>query len=204
MPLSIESMRGTLPRGGTVLGTKRGSPFDTPTGVDEVTASIADLGLDALIVIGGNGSLSVAAKLHAEEAAADRRRAEDDRQRHRRHRRDVRLQHRRADRHRRHRPAAHHGREPRPGDGRRGDGPPQRVDRHLRRDRRRGDRRADPGDPVRHRRGVPAHHPPPRARSLRVDRRRRRGRRADAGHARDRPSRSTTSSATCASAGSPT
>ena len=61
-------MRGTLPRGGTVLGTKRGSPFDTPTGVAEVTASIADLGLDALVVVGGNGSLSIAAKLHAEEA----------------------------------------------------------------------------------------------------------------------------------------
>ena len=29
MPLTIETMRGTLPRGGTVLGTKRGSPFDT-------------------------------------------------------------------------------------------------------------------------------------------------------------------------------
>ena len=68
IPLTVESMRGTLPRGGTVLGTKRGSPFDTPTGVAEVTASIADLGLDALVVVGGNGSLSIAAKLHAEEA----------------------------------------------------------------------------------------------------------------------------------------
>ena len=46
MPLTVESMRGTLPRGGTVLGTKRGSPFDTPTGVDEVAATLADLGLD--------------------------------------------------------------------------------------------------------------------------------------------------------------
>ena len=36
MPLTVEAMRGTLPRGGTVLGTKRGSPFDTATGVDEV------------------------------------------------------------------------------------------------------------------------------------------------------------------------
>ena len=66
--LTVESMRGTLPRGGTVLGTKRGSPFDTPSGVAEVTASIADLGLEALVVVGGNGSLSIAAKLHAEEA----------------------------------------------------------------------------------------------------------------------------------------
>jgi 6-phosphofructokinase 1 len=66
MPLTIESMRGTLPRGGTVLGTKRGSPFDTPTGVAQVSATMADLGIDALIVIGGNGSLSIAAKLHAD------------------------------------------------------------------------------------------------------------------------------------------
>ncbi len=49
-----------------MLGTKRGSPFDTPTGVDEVAATIADLGLDGLIVIGGNGSLTVACQLHAE------------------------------------------------------------------------------------------------------------------------------------------
>ena len=48
IPLTVETIRGTLPRGGTVLGTKRGSPFDTPTGVDEVAATIADLGIDAL------------------------------------------------------------------------------------------------------------------------------------------------------------
>ena len=113
------------------------------------------MGLDGLIVIGGNGSLSVAYRLAVEERPADRRRAQDDRQRHRRHRRHVRLPHRRADRHRRHRPPAHHRREPRPGDGRRGDGPPQRLDRHLRRHRRRAPRVvADPGDPVRHRRGL--------------------------------------------------
>ena len=36
MPLTVESMRGTLPRGGTVLGTRRGSPFDTPGGAEDV------------------------------------------------------------------------------------------------------------------------------------------------------------------------
>jgi 6-phosphofructokinase 1 len=64
MPLTVEAMRGTLPRGGTVLGTKRGSPFDTETGAEEVAATIADLGLDAIVVIGGNGSLSVASRLY--------------------------------------------------------------------------------------------------------------------------------------------
>ena len=67
MPLSVESMRGTLPKGGTVLGTRRGSPFDTPDGVEQVKSTLSDLALDGLIVIGGNGSLSIACKLHAEE-----------------------------------------------------------------------------------------------------------------------------------------
>ena len=66
VPLTIETMRGTLPRGGTVLGTRRGSPFDHPDGVAMVQATMADIGIDGLIVVGGNGSLSVANKLHAE------------------------------------------------------------------------------------------------------------------------------------------
>jgi phosphofructokinase-like protein len=64
LPLTVETMRGTLPRGGTVLGTRRGSPFDHPDGVARVDATMADLGLDGLIVIGGNGSLTVASMLH--------------------------------------------------------------------------------------------------------------------------------------------
>jgi phosphofructokinase-like protein len=64
MPLTVETMRGTLPRGGTVLGTRRGSPFDRENGVELVHDSLADLGLDGLIVVGGNGSLSVACRLH--------------------------------------------------------------------------------------------------------------------------------------------
>ncbi|BAN02237.1 6-phosphofructokinase [Ilumatobacter coccineus] len=65
-PLSVESMRGMLPRGGTVLGTRRGSPFETDDGVEHVKQSMSDFGLDGLIVIGGNGSLSIACRLHAE------------------------------------------------------------------------------------------------------------------------------------------
>lgn len=59
LPLTVETMRGTLPRGGTVLGTKRGSPLETPDGVDRVRAALTDMGIDGLIVIGGNGSLTV-------------------------------------------------------------------------------------------------------------------------------------------------
>ena len=64
--LTVESMRGTLPRGGTVLGTRRGSPFDDDDGVAAVEATFRELGLDGLIVIGGNGSLTVAHRLHEE------------------------------------------------------------------------------------------------------------------------------------------
>jgi 6-phosphofructokinase 1 len=68
MPLTVESMRGLLPRGGTVLGTRRGSPYDHEHGVDMVEATMSDMGIDALIVVGGNGSLSLACKLHTERA----------------------------------------------------------------------------------------------------------------------------------------
>ena len=66
LPLTVETMRGLLPRGGTVLGTRRGSPFDSVNGVELTQATMSDMGLDGLIVIGGNGSLSVACKLHQE------------------------------------------------------------------------------------------------------------------------------------------
>jgi len=57
--LDDASVRGTLPRGGTILGTRRGSPLETGDGVDRVKRSLADLAIDALVVIGGNGSLTV-------------------------------------------------------------------------------------------------------------------------------------------------
>ena len=62
--LNVRSLRGMLPRGGTLLGTKRGSPFEHSDGVDQVKRAFADLELEALVVIGGNGSLTVASLLH--------------------------------------------------------------------------------------------------------------------------------------------
>jgi 6-phosphofructokinase 1 len=64
--LDVESMRGMLPKGGTILGTRRGSPFDIADGPERVRQAFRDLALDALVVIGGNGSLSVACRLHQE------------------------------------------------------------------------------------------------------------------------------------------
>lgn len=66
MPLTVQSMRGMLPKGGTILGTARGGPYDTPSGPARVAESFERNGLDAMVVIGGNGSLSVGARLHKE------------------------------------------------------------------------------------------------------------------------------------------
>ena len=67
MPLDVASLRGMLPKGGTMLGTRRGSPYDhAGRRRSRCVDTFADMGLDALIVIGGNGSLSVACQLHAD------------------------------------------------------------------------------------------------------------------------------------------
>ncbi len=60
MDVTIESCRGLLPRGGTVLGTSRIQPFMYEDGMERVHATIEANKLDALIVIGGEGTLSAA------------------------------------------------------------------------------------------------------------------------------------------------
>lgn len=64
--LKTNDVRGIAPRGGTILGTRRGGPFDKKSGVADVQRAVADLHLDALVVIGGNGSLTVASRLYEE------------------------------------------------------------------------------------------------------------------------------------------
>jgi 6-phosphofructokinase 1 len=61
--LQESDVRGLLPRGGTILGTRRGSPYDSTDGVDRVRKCFAEQKLDGLIVIGGNGSLTVASMI---------------------------------------------------------------------------------------------------------------------------------------------
>ena len=96
--------------------------------------------LDALVVIGGDGTLTIAREFF-KRGIPDRRRAEDHRQRHRRDDDDVRVRHGGGVRDRSDRPAAHHGGGAPPDHGRRGHGPLRRVDRALRRRRRRRRRR---------------------------------------------------------------
>jgi 6-phosphofructokinase 1 len=62
--LTIESVRGILPRGGTILGSSRTNPLAREGGVDRIRESMAALHLDGLIVIGGEDTLGAAAKLH--------------------------------------------------------------------------------------------------------------------------------------------
>jgi ATP-dependent phosphofructokinase / diphosphate-dependent phosphofructokinase len=68
-PLDVEGMRGTLPRGGTVLGTSRTNPYKVDGGAEACRRTIEELGIDALIAIGGEDTLGVADKLHGEGVA---------------------------------------------------------------------------------------------------------------------------------------
>ncbi|HEX4867788.1 MAG TPA: ATP-dependent 6-phosphofructokinase [Acidimicrobiales bacterium] len=66
VPMGVEVMRGTLPRGGTVLGSSRTNPYKIEGGPARVQATLEEQRVDALIAIGGEDTLGVAHKL-AEE-----------------------------------------------------------------------------------------------------------------------------------------
>jgi phosphofructokinase-like protein len=65
-PLGPREVSGLLPRGGTILGTSRTNPYRVEGGVDAVRENFAREGLDALVAIGGEDTLGVATRLHAE------------------------------------------------------------------------------------------------------------------------------------------
>ena len=64
--LTIESTRGILPRGGTILRSSRTNPFKRDDGPDLVRATLDSNGVDGLIAIGGEDTLGAAARLHGE------------------------------------------------------------------------------------------------------------------------------------------
>jgi 6-phosphofructokinase 1 len=66
MELTPQSARGILHRGGTILGTSRIDPFRVEGGPDLIRETLAGYRIEGLIVIGGEGTLSSAAKLAAE------------------------------------------------------------------------------------------------------------------------------------------
>jgi len=65
-PLGPREISGLLPRGGTVLGTTRTNPYKLEGGVERVLETFSREGLDALVAIGGEDTLGVAARLFAE------------------------------------------------------------------------------------------------------------------------------------------
>jgi ATP-dependent phosphofructokinase / diphosphate-dependent phosphofructokinase len=58
--LTRESVTGILPRGGTILGTSRFNPMQDEESVRLLQLNWKQHGLDALIVVGGEGTLSAA------------------------------------------------------------------------------------------------------------------------------------------------
>ena len=68
--LTNESVSSTIQRGGTILKTARSEEFRTPEGRTKAYEHLRKYKIDALIVIGGNGSLSGAQELAREHEIA--------------------------------------------------------------------------------------------------------------------------------------
>jgi ATP-dependent phosphofructokinase / diphosphate-dependent phosphofructokinase len=64
--LDIPAVRGILPRGGTILGSSRTNPLKTEGGVRRVKENLAKYEVDALVAIGGEDTLGVAAAMWSE------------------------------------------------------------------------------------------------------------------------------------------
>lgn len=65
MTLDVGAVRGILPRGGTILGSSRTNPYATEDGERRVLDTVEGLGVEALVVVGGEDTLGVATKLGA-------------------------------------------------------------------------------------------------------------------------------------------
>ncbi len=63
-PLRPEDVADIILRGGTILGTSRTNPFKSPSDTGKVTDSLKRHGIDALVAIGGDDTLSAAQSLH--------------------------------------------------------------------------------------------------------------------------------------------
>ncbi len=61
--MSIHDVRGILPLGGTILGTSRTNPLKIDKGVEKAMEMLRRNGVDALVPIGGDDTLSVGAAM---------------------------------------------------------------------------------------------------------------------------------------------
>src|SRR3954447_13301946 len=62
-PLGLDDVEDILSRGGTILGSSRTNPYKLDGGVDAIRSTLAALGVDALVAIGGEDTLGVAKRL---------------------------------------------------------------------------------------------------------------------------------------------
>lgn len=63
VPLTPHDVRGTLNLGGTMLGTARFHPHEGDGGIDAVLETLRQERIDALVCVGGDGTLHAAGKL---------------------------------------------------------------------------------------------------------------------------------------------
>jgi 6-phosphofructokinase 1 len=63
LPLDLKSASGILPRGGSILGTSRTNPFKQENGARKILKNAKKTGIEAVVVIGGEDTLSVAYKM---------------------------------------------------------------------------------------------------------------------------------------------
>ena len=63
MQLDLNSVSGILPRGGSILGTSRTNPFKDEKGPGKILENAKKAGIEAVIAIGGDDTLSIAHKL---------------------------------------------------------------------------------------------------------------------------------------------
>lgn len=68
-PLTARNVGGILQRGGTILQTARSMEFKTPQGQRQAIRQLNNAEIDALVVLGGDGSLNGAFKLHQQGVA---------------------------------------------------------------------------------------------------------------------------------------
>ncbi len=66
IPLDRNAVSGILPRGGTILGSSGWNPSREDGGLEAVRAVTAELGLDGVVAIGGEGTLGIAHRLYGE------------------------------------------------------------------------------------------------------------------------------------------
>jgi ATP-dependent phosphofructokinase / diphosphate-dependent phosphofructokinase len=69
IPLTRDSVRGLISRGGTILGTSRMDPYVHGAGLAGLQPTIDGAAMTAVVVIGGDGSLRTAARLEDEGLA---------------------------------------------------------------------------------------------------------------------------------------